>query len=329
MSEVALITGASGFIGRWVRDALLDGGWDVVALRRPASPPASVGRSAEADYGAPETVRAVLEAERPAVIVHVAGATKGVTREDFTRANVEPTRALLEGTLQTGVPLRRFVLVSSLVSHGPSRPERPHRDGDPAAPIEFYGETKLEAERLVEASGLPHVILRPGGVYGPGDADYFKLFEGAAKGLNLYFGNRRRLFSKIFVSDMVDFILRAIEVPQAENQGYFLCDGAPVAWEDFQAAIVAQAGRRVRDLDLPEFLTRLAAFGGETMTAIDKKPRLFNKQKVRMGAQEAWTCDPSRAFQHLDLRPKVDLEEGVRRAFAWYREEGWLQRPER
>ncbi|MEM1024337.1 MAG: NAD-dependent epimerase/dehydratase family protein [Myxococcota bacterium] len=328
MSEVALITGASGFIGRWVRDALLERGWDVVALRRPASPPASVGRSAEVDYARTDTVRAVIADEKPSIIVHVAGATKGVTRDDFSRANVVPTQALVDGVKGAEAPLSRFVLVSSLVSHGPSRPDRPHRDGDPAQPIEFYGETKLEAERVVENSGLPYVTLRPGGVYGPGDVDYFKLFESAAKGMNLYFGNRRRLFSKIYVSDMVEFILKSIDVAQAENQSYFLCDGAPVAWESFQDAIVAQAGRKVRELDLPEFLTKLAAFGGETMTAFDGKPRLFNKQKVRMGAQEAWTCDPSRAFEHLDLRPKVDLEEGVRRAFAWYREAGWLPRLE-
>jgi nucleoside-diphosphate-sugar epimerase len=327
MSQVVVITGASGFIGRWTRDALLDRGYDVVALRRPASPAAERGRSEEVDYADPERVARVFDALRPAYVVHVAGATKGVTYADFQRANVRPTAALLEAVKASGPPLRRFVHVSSLASFGPSTLDTPHVETATPTPIEFYGQSKLEAERLVESGGVPYTILRPGGVYGPGDVDYFNLFKSAAQGWNVYFGNRKRAFSKIYISDMVRLILAAAFHPRTENKGYFTCDGAPVTWEEFQSAIVAQAERPVRELDLPGGLVGLAALGGELMSSIDKKPRLFNRQKAAMGRAEAWTCDPSALFSDLGIRAEVQLEEGVEKAWAWYRTAGWVPRP--
>jgi len=327
MSEVVVITGASGFIGRWTREALLERGYDVVSLRRPASPAAERGRSEEVDYGDPASVARTIEAIRPDYVLHVAGATKGVTYADFQRANVTPTGTLLQAIDAASAPVRRFVLMSSLASFGPSTLDAPHVESAKAAPIEFYGKSKLEAERLVEASGIPFTILRPGGVYGPGDVDYFNLFKSAAQGWNVYFGNRKRAFSKIYISDMVKLTLAATFAPETEDESYFVCDGAPVTWEEFQSAIVARAERPVREFDLPGGFVNLAAWGGEVMSSIDKKPRLFNRQKAAMGRAEAWTCDPSRLFSDVGLRASVSLDEGVEKAWSWYRAAGWVSRP--
>ena len=76
------------------------------------------------------------------------------------------------------------------------------------------------------------------------------------------------------------------------------------------------SGQRVRELDLPGFLVPLAAVGGELMSKIDKKPRLFNRQKAKMGAQEAWTCTHQAAREDVGYRPRVPVAEGVSRAFA-------------
>jgi nucleoside-diphosphate-sugar epimerase len=324
---IAVITGASGFIGRWTRDALLDAGLDVVALRRPASPPAARGRSEEVDYGDADGLARVFERVRPDYVLHVAGATKGVTYEDFVHANVTPTAALLAAAERTGAPVKRFLHVSSLASFGPSTLDTPHVETATPRPIEFYGRSKLESEQIVQKSHLPYTILRPGGVYGPGDVDYFNLFKSAASGWNLYFGNRQRAFSKIYISDMVALTLAAMTDPRTERRDYFICDGQPVTWETFQSAISARAGRRVRDLDLPGGFVGLAAFGGEIMSSLDKKPRLFNRNKAAMGRAEAWTCDPRALFSDLGRRAEIGLEEGVERSWAWYREAGWVPAP--
>ncbi len=327
MSEVAVVTGASGFIGRWIRDAFLERGFDVLALRRPASPPASVGRSAEVTYEDVDGLGRLFERERPRYIVHVAGATKGVTYGDFERANVRPTASLLQAVKKSGAPLARFIHMSSLVSHGPSSVEQPHVEGAPPKPVEFYGRSKLEAEQVVTGSDVPWTILRPGGVYGPGDVDYFNLFQSAARGLNVYFGNRKRVFSKIYISDMVDATIEAGLSPSAEDRAYFVCDRDPVSWERFQSTIAARAARPVRDIDLPGMFVDLAAFGGEVISTLDRRPRLFNRQKAIMGRQEAWTCDSEAITREVGFTPRVDLEEGVERSWAWYREQGWVPSP--
>lgn len=319
-----LITGASGFIGRRLRDALLERGVDVVALRRAASPEPKVGRSAPIDYADVDGLAAVLEAERPTHVFHVAGATKGVTYPDFQRANVMPTANLLTAAEKVG-GLERFVHVSSLAAWGPSSPEAPHTEADEPRPVEHYGRSKLEAEQAVEASGVPYTIIRPGGVYGPGDVDYFELFKTAAAGFNFYFGNRDRWMSVIYVDDLVRMIREAATHPEARNRGYFAADGVPVTWQGFQEKVVEAANRKVRDLDVPEVFVGLAAWGGELLSRIDGKPRLANRQKATMGRQSAWTGSIDAIRRDIGFEPRVSQDEGVSLTMRWYRNEGWIK----
>jgi len=321
-----LLTGASGFIGSRLRDALLDRGVDVLAIRRAGSPEAKRGRSVVADYADYDGLRRLVEREKPSYVFHVAGATKGVTYEDFQRANVMPTKNLLDALREAHPEVRRFVHVSSLTSYGPSTKERPLVETDPRRPIEFYGQSKLEAEQVVEATGdaLPWTIVRPSGVYGPGDVDYFELFKSIERGFNFYFGNRDRLFSAVYVDDLVRVTIDAALSDNTKGRGYFVCDGEPKTWGAFQEEIIRASGRKVRTLDLPETLVYMAAIGGEIATRIDKKPRLFNRQKARMGAQEAWTCRHDALRADTGYRPEVMTREGIERTLAWYREKKWL-----
>ncbi|AKT41498.1 NAD-dependent epimerase/dehydratase family protein [Chondromyces crocatus] len=321
----ALLTGASGFIGGRLRDALLARGLDVVAVRRRGSPVAKKGRSAEVEYEDVAGLERLMAEEKPDVVFHLAGATKGVTRDDFSRANVMPTRNLLEALKRAHPEVKRFVHVSTLAAYGPSSAAKPHVESSPRRPLEHYGDTKLEAEYVVEAAKeLPWTILRPGGVYGPGDVDYFNLFREASQGRNVFFGNRNRWFSAVYVDDMVSAMLAAASHPGAVQQGFFVCDNEPLTWERFQQAIVDASGRRVRTLNLPEALVSLAAVGGELATRFDGKPRLFNRQKAKMGAQEAWTCRSDALRSVLGWNHEFGLERGIRAAFDWYRQEKWI-----
>src|SRR5262249_61149691 len=97
------------------------------------------------------------------------------------------------------------------------------------------------------------------------------------------------------------------------GKGYFVADDRPISWGEFQDHIVAASGKKVRTMNFPEVFVDIAAFGGEILTRIDKKPRLFNRQKALMGAQEAWTCDASAIRRDTGFTPAVDVPEGVRR----------------
>jgi len=322
-----LITGASGFIGSRLRDALLGSGSDLVAIRRPGSPPSSAGRSVEVDYAAAADLERIVGEEKPDYVLHVAGVTKGSSYEDFRLGNVMPTRNLLAALRRKHPGVKRFVLVSSLASYGPSATSAPHREENPPRPIEHYGQSKREAEEVVreESGGVPWTILRPSGVYGPGDVDYFNLFQSAMLGWNLYFGNRERLMSIIFVEDCVRGILEAAQHPNSANEGYFLTSDEQVTWEQFQSEVVRVVGRRARTVDLPEQLMSIAALGGELATRFDKKPRLLNLQKAKMGAQQAWTCVGDAARRDFGFSARVDLAEGIRCTHDWYEDNDWYQ----
>lgn len=325
-SRVALVTGASGFVGGRLRDALLADGWDVVALVRPGSPPARKGRSAPVDYADIDSLAQVIGQEKPELIFHVAGATKGVTERDFDAGNRMPTEHLVLATQRVHPRLRRFVHVSSLAVFGPSTRDEPRTEHHERRPVEHYGRSKLAAERVLEGIGtaLPWTMIRPPTVYGPGDVDNFELFRLATRGLNVFYGNRERMMSFVYVDDLVRGMRAAADSDATLGKGYFLCDGTPVTWDAYQRHIVAASGRRARDIDLPEFLVDLTAVFGELATRIDKKPRLFNRQKAILGHQEAWTCRHDTARAEFGYRPEVTLPEGVRRTFEWYRREGWL-----
>jgi len=325
LDGTVLITGASGFIGSRLRDALLASGSDVVAIRRPGSPPSKAGRSVQADYANVAELERVVATEKPDYVLHVAGVTKGTSYEDFRLGNVMPTRNLLGALHRQHPDTKRFVLVSSLTSYGPSATSAPHREADPRRPIEYYGRSKLEAEEVVEeeSGGIPWTILRPSGVYGPGDVDYFNLFKSAMRGWNVFFGNRNRCMSIIYVDDCVRGTLMAAQHENSVGKGYFLTNDEQVTWEQFQSEVLQVVDRRVRTLDLPEQLGLIAALGGELASRIDRKPRLFNLQKAKMGAQQAWTCVGDTARTDFGFSADVDLVEGIRRTHDWYLANDW------
>jgi len=267
----------------------------------------------------------VIAAEKPDYVLHVAGVTKGTSYEDFRLGNVMPTRNLLGALHRQHPDTKRFVLVSSLASYGPSATSAPHREADPRRPIEYYGRSKLEAEEVVEeeSGGIPWTILRPSGVYGPGDVDYFNLFKSAMRGWNVFFGNRNRCMSIIYVDDCVRGTLMAARHENSVGKGYFLTNDEQVTWEQFQSEVLQVVDRRVRTLDLPEQLVSIAALGGELASRIDRKPRLFNLQKAKMGAQQAWTCVGDAARTDFGFSADVDLVEGIRRTHDWYLANDW------
>jgi nucleoside-diphosphate-sugar epimerase len=321
-----LLTGASGFIGGRLRDTLLGQGTDVLAIRRKGSPPSKKGRSVELNYDDKAGLDALIRAEKPDYVLHVAGATKGVTYKDFQDANVMPTENLLRAVEAHHPGLKKFVFVSSLTSYGPSPIGKPLDESASRRPVEFYGQSKLEAERAVEARGdkIAWTIVRPAGVYGPGDVDYFNLFREVSKGRNLFFGNRDKWQSAIYVDDLVELILLATLKTEATGRGYFGCDEKPLTWDEFQGHIVRAVGRKVMTLNLPGFTVDIAAVFGELATKFDKKPRLFNRQKAILSAQEAWTCTSAAATRDLGFTPTVFPAEGCERTLKWYRDEKWM-----
>jgi nucleoside-diphosphate-sugar epimerase len=321
-----VVTGASGFIGGRLRDALLAHDVEVVSLVRAVSPSAKKGRSAAVDYQDVDSLRELFKRERPDYVFHVAGATKGVRYDDFHLGNVTPTQNLVQALLDVHPDVKRFVHVSSGASYGPSNAGPPKRESDERAPIEHYGKSKLASELAVEAAGtrLQWTIVRPAIVYGPGEADMFNLFKAAANRINLFYGNRDKRCSCIYIDDLLDGMVAAANNDVTAGRGYFLCDGVVYTWGEIQAHIARAVGKRALDVHLPSMVVGLSGRFGEALTAFDKKPRLLNRQKALLDAQIAWLFSNEAARQDFGFQAGVSMEEGTRRTYRWYVDNRWL-----
>ena len=152
-----LITGASGFIGGRLARRVLDAGADVVSLRRAGSPEARRGAGLRRRRlrRLADGLRRLVEKEHPPQPSTTSPAPPRASPTPTSqRANVTPSRTSSTLLRDAASPdLRRFVLFSSLGAYGPSRAGAPHRESAPRRPVELYGQSKLEAEQVVEAAG--------------------------------------------------------------------------------------------------------------------------------------------------------------------------------
>ena len=173
---VWLVTGATGFVGRHVLDALAEGvagrlpfETEVVALgrHRPAEGPAR--RFIEVDLNDPARLREALGRLAPDVVIHTAGKTPPAADEELYRANFWATTHLL-GALRGMRKPMRVVLAGSAAELGPVDPaDLPVSEDYPADPVDAYGRSKLLATRsgLAERGPLEVVAARIFNVIGP------------------------------------------------------------------------------------------------------------------------------------------------------------------
>ena len=269
----------------------------------------------------------IMAAESPDYVLHVAGVTKGTSYEDFQVGNVMPTRNLLTA-LAARAPryqaLRAGLVRGVLRSFGDLRAAARE---NPPRPVEHYGESKLEAERVVEeeAAEVPWTIVRPCAVYGPGDVDHFALFQAAMLGVNVFYGNRDRSMSWIYVDDCVRGILEAAASQNSKGKGYFLRTNQVHLGQTSRTRSPRSSESRFVTWTYRSSLLWAGAFAGEIASRIDKKPRLLNLQKAKLGAQAGMDVLGDAARTDFGFSAEVDLAEGIRRTHQWYRDNDWYR----
>lgn len=332
MASSILITGASGFIGSFIVEEALGRGLEVWAAVRESS-----GRQylkdprinfITLDLGSEEQLRSQLEGKAFDFVVHAAGATKCIHASDFRRTNTLGTINLVNALRKTSPGLKKFVFISSLSVFGPVREEPPHTDISPKdtpRPNTAYGQSKLEAERFLDGlQDFPYIILRPTGVYGPRERDYFLMAKSIKSHVDFAAGFRRQHITFVYVSDVVQAVFLAIEKGQAGKK-YFLTDGGVYSSRMFSDLLRCELGNPwLLRVTAPLWLLRLITFCGEYAGRISGKPTALNNDKYHIMSQRNWRCDIGPAVSELGYRPRVSLEEGVRRAVEWYKANGWL-----
>ncbi len=328
MSNRALVTGASGFVGGNLVDALARRGYRVTCLVRPSSNRQWIHRYrinyVEGDITQPESL---LQAVRGVdYVFHLAGLTRAPDAETYEYVNARGTRHLLEACLERNPNIRRFVYCSSLAATGPSQEGIPLVEADPPHPISDYGRSKLQAEAILRGRSevLPITIIRPPVVYGPRDRDVHMYFRLVYSGVFPILGSRDRRVSLIYVRDLVEGMIQAAESQEAEGELYFLTDGKPHSWEAISMRIAATLGRIPMRVHIPIALLRLVTLGSEAAAHLRGKTALLNRQKFQELMEPFWVCSCARAKQDFGFQPAYSLKLGIEETTNWYLKHGWL-----
>jgi nucleoside-diphosphate-sugar epimerase len=324
----ALVTGASGFVGSHLAEALAKRGVRTRLLVRSTSRlPFELGEGMELAKGDVTDEASVREAAKGvAVIYHLAGILRGSNPGVLEAVNAEGTRNVCKASEAAGT-VKRLVDVSSLSAAGPSRGPNPITEEDPCRPACLYGATKLKGEEiaLTYRSKFPLTILRPGAVYGPRETDIFSYFKMVRQGLVVTPSIDQKV-GFIQVSDLVEAILLAAGSPKAEGETYFVTDGKGYGWDELCAAIGKALGRKYFTIKVPMPVVKMVAALGDLAERMGAKPSMVNLDKVREAYFPSWVCSTAKITGELGFRPRYDLVRGVEDAAKFYLEKGWLKR---
>ena len=330
-----LITGASGFIGSFLVEEALRRGFDTWAAVRKSSSLKYLQdqriRLIELNLSDESELRRQLSGQDFDYVVHAAGVTKCLDRQDFFRINTEGTKNLVRALIALNMPLRRFVYISSLSVYGSIREQQPYteiREDDTPQPNTAYGKSKLEAERWLDAlmkeQDFPCVTLRPTGVYGPRERDYFMMFKSISQHSDFAVGFKRQDITFVYVADVVQAVFLALEKGQAGRK-YFLSDGKVYQSSTFSNLIHKELGSPwwIR-VTAPLWVLRVITTFGELFGRFTGKVTALNNDKYNILRQRNWRCDIQPAIDELGYCPVYDLELGVKLSTQWYKENRWL-----
>jgi nucleoside-diphosphate-sugar epimerase len=313
--SVALVTGANGFVGSHLCEALVARGWDVRALVRSTSNLEWLkGIPVKLHTGEITTLQSLPAAvEGVDYVFHCAAVVKARDPRRFTEVNVEGTRNVLDACLQHAGALRKFVFFSSISALGPSD----RSDG----PVSRYGASKLAAEGVVAkfADRVPVAILRLPPVYGPRDNGSVGLFQVLNSGIRPVLGI---CMSVCYVADAVEAGISLALSPTADAQPCSACDGAVVEFSRWAEAVEQALGRKTIKVRIPLWLLRTVAWWSEKLSA---EMPVFNTDKAREFSCREWTCDLKALQARTGFAPSYDLERGLRLTVDWYREHKWLR----
>jgi nucleoside-diphosphate-sugar epimerase len=319
----ALVTGAGGFLGGALVRLLSGRGRAVRAMVRGEAPPFPPG--VEVARGDVTDGRALARAvEGCDLVFHLAGVRRGAGRDDFMRVNAEGTRLLLEACLAAGAGRSRFVLAGSIAAAGPSL--RGRREDEPLEPVEWYGESKAEAERIALSyrDRLPVAVARPPRVMGAGDRENLLFFRLAARRIVLRILGGERPLSWIDVGDCAEGFLALAERPEAAGQSFFLASAELTSVVGLQREIARALSVRPFEVPVPPAALRGLGAAADLATRLTGRRLPVNRKLVRQILAEGWTCDPSKARSLLGFVARTPLSESIDRSARWYRENGRL-----
>ncbi len=304
MTGTVAITGATGLVGGATLERLLEARYTVRALTRSEQSPKPGVTWVAGALDDPPALATLCDGAD--AVLHIAGVVNAPSAALFEAGNVTGTANMIAAAKAAGV--RRFVHVSSLSAREPR--------------LSHYGASKMRAEKLVATSLLDWTIIRPPGVYGPGDRDVLEVFKMAKRGFATLPPKGRG--SWIHVDDLARLLVAVLPThDDATTRIFEADDGEPHGWDhaSFARAIGWALGRRITTLSFPKPVLHIAAYGDRLVRG--KNARLTPDRAGYLSHRD-WTIDRSAAPPAALWQPKIKTRQGLADTARWYKAQGWL-----
>lgn len=305
MRKHIAVTGATGFVGRGVVDALLAEGHRVSVLVRNEAT-AHLPQQVRIVGGDLKNAAALLALVQSAdVVVHIAGAVTGVDRQDFIDVNVTGTAAIAGAARSAGV--KRFVYVSSLAATEPE--------------LNAYAESKAQAEQHLSElqSEMSIAILRPAAIYGPGDTATLPLLQALTSRIAFIPGTPNGVFSLVHVDDVVRALVAATT---SEVEGTFELDdgGDGYHWADMLAVTRHHFSVPQKVFYIPKSAALVLGRMGDWLARFRRAPSLINRGQIKQIYHPDWRVKG----QRWPLANPIKMYDGLPATITWYQAQGML-----
>lgn len=324
---VSFVTGANGFVGSHLVDYLLEKGHEVHAIVRPTSnlqwlENKSVKLHTCGLNNAGDLTKAFEGAH---YIYHIAGVVKALNLEGFLKGNVEMTRNVMEAAANTPT-IKRVLITSSMAATGYAEFGSDVDESDPLRPIEPYGVSKVEQEKIAEEykDRVPSTIVRPPGVYGPRDTEIFAFFKAINGGISAMMGFKPKEMSLIHVRDLVQGMYLAATNENSIGEVYFLGSLERYDWKQLGDIASKAMKKKTLTIKIPHFIIFILGFIGQFLESVFGMDVALNRDRAYRITRPSWYCNSGKAVRELGFQQTVSIEDGFQSTIDWYRQKGWL-----
>lgn len=321
----AFITGATGFIGSHLADALLSEEDNEVRCLVRSNEKWLKGKTYTKISGDLHDIPALMKGMEGAdVVFHLAALVMAPNQETLNRTNVEATENLIRTARRCGV--KKLVILSSLAAAGPSF-NRPLTEDDPLMPISMYGESKKKMEEMIHSIAQKDdiiTILRPPAVFGPREDQIYSFFKICARGVCPIVGNGvSNPISMIYVDDVVQGLLLGAKQSKKGVHTYFLSSEDIYTWNEIREAVSGALGKSLFPIYIKPGLVKGLGTMMESLGSLFGQYPVMNRDKSKEMTHE-WTCSVEKIKKELSFKQNVPLKEGISKTIAWYKKHNWI-----